>query len=76
VTPIAPLWFTMPAVDMVGRITTAGVRMANATAGQHTITWDGKLGGRRAKPGRYSLTLSAFRNGASGSSTLDVRLRR
>jgi virginiamycin B lyase len=44
-------------------------------AGVGTLTWNGRLGGRRARPGRYVFTVRATRNGKSASSRLRVRLR-
>jgi virginiamycin B lyase len=44
-------------------------------AGVRSIAWNGRLGGRRARPGRYVLTVRATRDGQSVSSRLRVRLR-
>lgn len=40
------------------------------------IAWNGRLKGKRAKRGRYTLTLTASRDGQSVSSAVRVRLRR
>ena len=44
-------------------------------AGVATLTWNGTLGRRRARPGRYTLIVRAAREGRSASSRLRVRLR-
>ena len=44
-------------------------------AGVRTVLWNGRLGGRRALPGRYVLTVRATRDGTSARSRLRVRLR-
>jgi hypothetical protein len=44
-------------------------------AGVGTLPWNGRLGRRRARPGRYALIVRAARDGLSASSRLRVRLR-
>lgn len=44
-------------------------------AGIGTLAWNGRLGRRRARPGRYVLIVRATRSGRSASSRLRVRLR-
>ena len=44
-------------------------------AGVQTLTWNGKLGRKRASRGTYDLIVKATRNGASITSRLRVRLR-
>ncbi len=47
-----------------------------ATAGVGKLTWNGKLAGKHAKPGRYQLTVAAQRDGDAVESSLRTRLRR
>jgi streptogramin lyase len=50
-------------------------RKAVTKAGVQTLTWNGKLGRAKAKPGRYDLVVQATKDGRSASSRLRVRLR-
>jgi virginiamycin B lyase len=44
-------------------------------AGVGTLAWNGKLGRRRARPGKYTFIVRATRDGLSASSRLRIRLR-
>jgi virginiamycin B lyase len=44
-------------------------------AGVRTVIWNGRLGRRQARSGRYVLTVRATRDGRTASSRLRVRLR-
>lgn len=54
---------------------TRRVAAKRARAGVGSIRWNGRLGRRRARPGRYRLIVAATREGRSASSSLRVRLR-
>ncbi len=47
-----------------------------SAAGTDKLAWNGRLGGKRAKPGRYVLTVTAQSAGESAVSSLRTRLRR
>jgi hypothetical protein len=61
----------------VRRGTGAWTRVARSSgvAGLNTISWNRRIGGRRALAGRYTLRVSAAAGGRTASSTLSVRLR-
>jgi trimeric autotransporter adhesin len=48
---------------------------ASGHAGLNTITWNRKLHRKRARPGRYRLTVAATRDGRTASSSIISRLR-
>jgi hypothetical protein len=50
------------------------VARTHGRAGTNQITWNGKLKGKRVKPGRYKLTLTATSNGKTSSSSVKIRL--
>jgi hypothetical protein len=56
--------------------TDADCRQADRPPGRGaTLVWNGRLGRRRARRGRYVLTVRATRDGRTASSRLRVRLR-
>jgi len=57
------------------RRTSRRVAKANAKAGIGTIAWNGRLGKRPAKPGRYRLTVTATAGTSSASSSVTTKLR-
>jgi hypothetical protein len=63
---------TLSVVPAHGRA--AVVAHANGQAGLGHITWNRKLHGKTAKPGKYKLTITATADGLSSHSTLTIRL--
>lgn len=54
---------------------TRTVARTTGKAGVNTITWNRRLAGKRARPGRYRLTVVATVGGRTTSSSTTVRLR-
>ena len=50
-------------------------RRSVSRAGVGTLAWNGKLGRRRARQGKYTLIVRATRDGLSATSRLRIRLR-
>jgi hypothetical protein len=64
------------AVTPLSRGKRKATKVASRTvgAGIRTIAWNGRLHGKRAKPGRYRLTVTIAAGGAGASSWLTVKL--
>jgi sugar lactone lactonase YvrE len=72
-TDAAPVTLQVRRLGGGGAAVTAG--RGTGQAGLNTIRWNRRLNGRRARPGRYRLTVTATRGGITARSSIMVRLR-
>ncbi len=67
---------------LVERLGKGGGGSAQAVAdrdfaeGVNEIAWNGRLGGKKAKPGTYRLSIEAERDGSADSSSIDTKLKK